>query len=136
MIEAEGYLFYDTEIGKEFDQTVFRVLITKKDNGRISIDDCVKVTHIISPFLDVEEPMSGNYTLEVSSAGIDRTLEKPRHYQLSLGKDVQIVMEDKAKYIGKLINIRGQKILIEDKSAGEIELELSDIRRAKTTFSF
>ena len=136
MIEAEGYLFYDTQIAKEHDQTIFRVLITKENNGKISIDDCVKVTHIISPFLDVEEPMSGNYTLEVSSAGIDRSLEKPRHYKLSIGKDVQIITLDKDKYLGKLIEANSSKIVIEDKSIGKVELNLSDIRKAKTTFSF
>jgi len=136
MIEAEGFLFYDTQITKEHDQTIFRVLITKENNGNISIDDCVKVTHIISPFLDVEEPMSGNYTLEVSSAGIDRVLEKPRHFQLSIGKDVQIITDEKDKYLGKLLKVKGSKIVVDDKSVGEIELQMSEIKRAKTTFSF
>lgn len=136
MIEAEGFIFYDTQIGKEFDQTVFRVLITKENNANVSIEDCVKVTHIISPFLDVEEPMSGNYILEVSSAGIDRKLEKIRHYQLSTGKDVEIIDVDKNKYLGKLVKVEGQNIFIEDKSAGDIKIELSNIRKAKTTFKF
>jgi ribosome maturation factor RimP len=131
MIEAEGLRFYDTQIAKEFDETIFRVLITKESGG-VSINDCVKITHIISPFLDVEEPIKGHYNLEVSSAGAERKLEKLRHYELSVGDEVEISLLDGTKYIGKLSRVSEEKIEISDKSVGEVEIDFSEIKKGKT----
>jgi len=135
MIEAEGFRFYDTQITKENEQTIFRILITK-DSGNISIEDCVEVNHIVSPFLDVEEPMSGKYILEVSSAGLDRPLETPRHFQLSIGQNLKITTSDKSKYIGKLLKVLDNHIILDDKSVGETQIQFSDIRKSKIHFSF
>jgi len=135
MIEAEGFRFYDTQVAKENEQTIFRVLITK-DNGNISIEDCVAVNHIISPFLDVEEPMSGKYILEVSSAGIDRPLETSRHFQLSIGQNLKITTSDKSKYIGKLVKVLENDIILDDKSAGETSIPFSEMRKVRIHFSF
>jgi ribosome maturation factor RimP len=135
MIEAEGFRFYDTQITKENEQTVFRILITK-DDGHISIEDCVKVNHIVSPFLDVEEPMSGKYILEVSSAGIDRPLETPRHFQLSIGQKLKIKTLDKSKYIGNLLKVLDNHLVLDDKSIGETQILFSEIQKAKIHFSF
>jgi ribosome maturation factor RimP len=106
MIEAEGLKLYDTEIVKEGEKTIFRVLIIRP-NGSVSINDCVNITNIISPFLDVEEPVSGKYTLEVSSPGIERILTKPHHFELSIGNiiKVQVKNSNPSKFKGKLISV-------------------------------
>lgn len=135
MIEAEGLRFYDTQVAKEGEQTIYRVLI-KRESGHVSIDDCVKITNIISPFLDVEEPLSGNYNLEVSSPGIDRKLEKLRHYQLSVGEDIEVTTADKTKYIGKLTDVNEESITIQDRVADIVEVKFEDIKKGKTLFTF
>jgi len=135
MIEAEGLKFYDTQIVKEGDETIYRVLI-QKEGGSVSIDDCVNITNIISPFLDVEEPLSGQYNLEVSSPGIERKLEKPRHYQLSIGEEVEVTTNDKTKYKGKLIDVDDSGITIQDRVTDSVKIEFEDIKKGKTIFSF
>jgi ribosome maturation factor RimP len=135
MIEAEeGIIFYDTQVAKEFDDTIFRVMIKRKD-GAVSIDDCVKITNIISPFLDVEEPLSGQYRLEVSSAGIERKLEKDRHFQLSIGENIEITLKDKTKVNGKLLSSNSETIEIETKHGSET-FPFSEVKKAKTVFNF
>jgi ribosome maturation factor RimP len=136
MIEAEeGLNFYDTQIAKEGDKTIFRVLITR-ENGNVSIDDCVKITDIVSPFLDVEEPIRGEYNLEVSSAGIERKLDKVRHYRLSTGEEAEVTLLDGTKYIGKISGTEGEKILFHDKSVGDLEIQFSEIKKGKTLFKW
>jgi ribosome maturation factor RimP len=135
MIENEGFYLYGTEVAKEDSRNIYRVLI-KKENGHVSIDDCVKVTNIISPFLDVEEPMRGEYTLEVSSAGVERKLETKKHYKLSIGENMEIILFSGEKYIGVLKDFKEEKIFLEDKSAGEVEIAFSDIKKARTKLDF
>jgi ribosome maturation factor RimP len=135
MIESEGFLLYGTESVKEGDRNIYRVYI-KKTDGNVSIDDCVAVTNIISPFLDVEEPMRDEYTLEVSSAGVERKLESERHFELSKGENLEILLLSGDKYIGKLVNFENRKIILDDKSVGEVEIYLADVKKAKTKLDF
>jgi ribosome maturation factor RimP len=135
MIEAEeGIYFYDTQVAKENDETIYRVFI-KRIGENISIEDCVKITHIISPFLDVEEPISGHYRLEVSSPGIERRLEKDQHFKLSIGENVEITLEDKSKFEGKLLSFDGEKLSLETEH-GLKTYPLSEVKKAKVVFHF
>ena len=73
-VESLGANLYDIVTTKEHDRNIFRVLVTTP-NG-ISLDKCAEISRMISPILDVDEPMNGEYTLEVSSPGIERKLKK------------------------------------------------------------
>ena len=67
--------------------------------GGITLSDCEAVSRRLSPLLDVEDAVQGEYSLEVSSPGIDRPLVKPKHFQDVLGERVKIRM--KAQYHGR-----------------------------------
>ena len=73
-----GVKFYGTQTQKTGDNLIFRVFITK--DGGVTLDDCVKVSELISPILDVNPPVSGKYYLEVSSPGLERILSDLRHF--------------------------------------------------------
>jgi ribosome maturation factor RimP len=68
-------------VSLEFDsgQRVLRVYIDNEPG--ILVDDCSRVSHQLSGVLDVEDPIPGNYHLEVSSPGLDRPLSKPEHFE-------------------------------------------------------
>ena len=87
-IERMGYELADLEIRTGGRNGLLRLFIDK-DSG-IGIDDCEAVSHQVSAILDVEDPISGNYTLEISSPGFDRTLTKPTHFQRFMGEDVKV----------------------------------------------
>ena len=135
IVEGEGLELFDIEIVKEGKNSIFRIFIAKTQ-GEISIDDCVKISEIVSPLLDVEEPLSGKYSLEVSSPGIERKLTKLRHYQLSIGKDVEITDIEGNRYIGKLKEVRDNTILVEDKTIGDISIPFENIVKGRTIFNF
>src|SRR5690554_7266922 len=68
---------------------MLRVFIDDAEKG-IGIDDCEKVSRQISGVMDVEDPIQTEYTLEVSSPGMDRPLFRPEQYQAFVGHQVQI----------------------------------------------
>jgi len=135
LIESQDLNFYGIENIKENDRNIFRVLI-KSPKGTVSIDDCVRVSNVLSPFLDVEEPMRGEYNLEVSSPGIERKVETMEHFRLSIGEKFEIKTRDDSVYKGVLKSVSNDELTVDDKSIGDIAISFSEIKKAKTYFDF
>lgn len=80
--------------GVEFFQqgkhSVLRVYIDRETEAGISVEDCTEVSRQVGAILDVEDPIAGEYTLEVSSPGWDRILFKPSQYQRYVGEEVNV----------------------------------------------
>lgn len=87
-VERLGYELTDLELKLGGRDGLVRIFIDKADG--IDVEDCEAVSRQVSAVLDVEDPLPGNYTLEVSSPGLDRTLTKPAHFQRFMGKDVRV----------------------------------------------
>lgn len=87
-IERLGYELTDIELKLGGRSGLLRIFIDKDDG--VDIDDCEVVSHQVSAILDVEDPIPGNYTLEVSSPGLDRTLTKPAHFRRFMGEDIKV----------------------------------------------
>jgi ribosome maturation factor RimP len=83
-----GYELWGCEYLSQGKHSLLRVFIDKE--GGIGITDCEAVSKRISALLDVEDPIQGYYSLEVSSPGIPRPLFHKEHYQRYIGNDVQI----------------------------------------------
>jgi len=126
---------YDTEIVTENDHRIYRIYITSKDG--INLDKCTEVTKILSPILDMDPPVDGEYFLEVSSPGIERKLTKPFHFQNSIGELVKIKHSDLGKLKGEILNADEDSVTIKDKSDKEEKtLAYQDILNAKTYYSW
>lgn len=87
-IEHMGYELADLELKIGGKDGLVRVFIDGPEG--IGLQDCEKVSRQVSALLDVEDPLSGHYTLEVSSPGLDRKLTKPAHFQRFMGEDVRV----------------------------------------------
>ena len=105
--------FYDCETASENGKTIYRVFVTK--TGGVSLDDCEKLSRILSPIFDVEPPVSGEYFLEVSSPGLERKLSKTEHFSKSIGELVKITTSEKDKICGKILKFELSVVVI-DKS--------------------
>ncbi len=75
---------WDVQFVKEGADWFLRVFIDKE--GGVSIDDCVDMTHALSPVLDKEDPIPQEYMLEVSSPGLERKLTRPEHFAAFVGR--------------------------------------------------
>ena len=133
IIEANGAFLYDTEVVTEFEETIFRVYVTKV--GGIELDLCATISHELSPFLDVHPPMSEHYRLEVSSPGIERKLSKPVHFQNAVGEKVKLKIIESDKIKGTLISADNSGIVIETKQ-GEERFAYTDLNTCKTYFEW
>lgn len=128
LVKECGVELYDTEIANEHGRAIYRVYITK--NGGVNLDDCEKVSRMLSPIFDVTPPVSGDYNLEVSSPGLERKLEKPKHFISSIGELVKVKTAE-LNLLGRLIKADENSIVVQNDD-GVFEINLSDIKKAKT----
>ncbi len=140
LVKSVNLELYDSVIVNENDETIYRVSVISteiKDGKRagVSLDKCVELTHLISPLLDVTPPVSGDYRLEVGTAGIERKLVNIAHFKKSIGEKVSIVYDTKEKIRGILTNVDGSKITV-TKDNEAVVIEFNDISRAKTYFEW
>lgn len=87
-IESLGFELIELEVRTGGRNGLLRLFIDAPEG--IGLDDCETVSRQVSAVLDVEDPIPGNYTLEVSSPGLDRALTKPAHFQRFTGEDVRV----------------------------------------------
>jgi len=131
VIESMDIGFWGCEYLPAGKNSMLRIFIDK-ENG-VNVDDCGRVSRQISAIMDVEEPISSAYTLEVSSPGIDRPLFTPEQFKMYQGEKVQIrtsmsVMGRKRfKGVMEAINEQGIDIEVD----GEVyEIDFSTIEKA------
>ena len=131
--EDRGVIFYDSENLKENDENIFRVYIHSKEG--VTIDKCTEISRLLSPLFDVNPPLNGEYRLEVSSAGIERKLKEKNHFIYSVGELIEIVTTSNDRLNAKLIKADENSIILLMHDS-EIEIEYSDIKKAKTYFKW
>lgn len=124
---------YDIVTTKENDKNIFRVYVTSKEG--ISLDKCAEISRMISPILDIDEPMSGVYNLEVSSPGIERRLKKPQHFIASLGEKIKLKDFEKNTIKGELVFADDSEIKIKTEHGEEI-ITYDEISSASTYFEW
>lgn len=132
-VESLGANLYDIVTTKEHDRNIFRVLVTS-ENG-ISLDKCAEISRMISPILDVNEPMNGEYSLEVSSPGIERKLKKKEHFISSIGEKVKIKDFATEVFKGELIFADTEKIVVKTEFGNE-EITYDNILSASTYYEW
>lgn len=88
--EGLGYEFVGAEYLSQGKHSVLRVFIDRPEG--ILVEDCEAVSRQISSVLDVEDPITGIYSLEVSSPGMDRPLFSAEHFERFMGRDVKLLL--------------------------------------------
>ena len=100
----------------------------------VTVDDCERVSHQLSGVLDVEAPIRGDYTLEVSSPGLDRVLFKPEQYAAYVGEDVDVRLrfpfEGMRKVVGRLAEASAGEVVVEADGAA-VAVPVEQIRRTR-----
>src|SRR5438552_9587063 len=95
-IEALDYELVDLEIAREGRGGVLRIYIdcrTPDGSPGITVDDCARVSHVVSQVLETHDPIKGHYTLEVSSPGFDRILRTRAHFERFAGERVFVELK-------------------------------------------
>lgn len=137
-IESMGFDFWGCEYMPAGKHSTLRVYIDKKDLG-VTVDDCGKVSRQISAIMDVEDPISNAYMLEVSSPGMDRPLFHPEQYADYAGEVVQIrtsaPVMGRRRFKGEMTSVTEQGIVVE--VDGELyEIDFGQIEKANIVPQF
>jgi len=116
-----------------------KVLVFIDGDESFGIDECSAISHRLGDILEEKQWITENYTIEVSSPGVDKPLKFPRQYPKHIGRDMEVVMKDKAKLVGRLASVDAENIYVvpvggkqknKEKDA-QVKLAFSDIEKAK-----
>ncbi|MDR0806630.1 MAG: ribosome maturation factor RimP [Enterobacteriaceae bacterium] len=129
-VEALGFEL----VGIEFirgRQSTLRIYIDS-DAG-INVDDCADVSYQVSAVLDVEDPITTAYNLEVSSPGLERPLFNAAHYQRFIGEEVSLTLrmgvQNRRRWVGTIKSVEGEMITLNVEGKDEV-FALSNIQKA------
>lgn len=137
IIESLGYQCWGIDFISQGKHSLLRVYIDHV-NG-ISVEDCEKVSRQVSAILDVEDPIPYEYTLEVSSPGMDRPLFKLEQYEQYVGEQLKVKLrsafEGRRNFNGVLQGIEDQQIVLRvDNQEYLLPIEL--VEKANIELSF
>lgn len=128
ILEENNFWLVDVEYVKEADNYFLRVYADKE--GGINVNDLELISRALEAKLDEEDFVSDAYTLEVSSPGLDRPLKKPRDFELSIGKDVELklykAVSGNKEFVGKLIEYNKDSVTIDSDGINTV-FELKDV---------
>jgi ribosome maturation factor RimP len=114
-VEALGFTIWGLEYLSQGRNSLLRLYIDGEDG--VNVDDCAAVSRQVSSILDVEDPISGEYTLEVSSPGLDRLLFQLEQYPAYVGEWIEIRLrvpfDGRRKFKGTLKGVEGEDIVIQ-----------------------
>jgi ribosome maturation factor RimP len=100
----------------------------------VAIEDCEAVSREVSAVLDVEDPITSQYTLEVSSPGIDRPLFVPEHFARFVGEQAKLTLrlaqDGRRRFQARIVAVDGDRITL-DHPAGELVVEHANIEKAR-----
>ncbi|QOL82076.1 ribosome maturation factor RimP [Pseudooceanicola spongiae] len=98
-------------------------IMAERPGGGIEVDECAKISTAVSAILDVEDPVSDNYNLEVSSPGIDRPLTRLKDFDTFEGYEARLETDEmvagRKRFKGVLAGIEGTEVLINIEDRGE-----------------
>jgi ribosome maturation factor RimP len=134
-IEALGFELVDLELAPAGRGGVLRIFIDRhQPDASVTVEDCAAVSHAVSEVLEIEDPIKGNYTLEVSSPGFDRILRKRAHFERFVGErifaELKLPLDGRRRFVGTLKSIGNDSILVEV-DGRPYELPLERIQKAR-----
>ncbi len=120
-------------LGRE--RPTVQIMADRADGQLIAVEDCEAISRAVGAVLDVDDPIPGNWTLEVSSAGIDRPLTRRKDWVRFAGHrlraELDLPVDGRKRISGVILGAEAEHARVRLDDGGEILLPLTDIRRAK-----
>ena len=133
-LSAQGYSLVQVKLTDGARRKTLMVMAERADGVMMGFDDCTEISNTVSALLDVEDPITGAYNLEVCSPGLDRPLTKASDYARFAGQEIKaetiIPINGRKRFRGVLKGIEGNIITMVT-TEGNVELPFNHIRTAK-----
>lgn len=130
-VEETGKELLGVEFISAGNNSVLRIFIDH-ENG-IDVDDCAEVSRQVGAMLDVEDPISSEYNLEVSSPGVDRPLFELSHFEAVIGQTINVKLgmplNGRRKFKGLLVALEDNKLIV-DVDGIDYELAITNVDKA------
>lgn len=119
----------------ESGRRTLQIMAERKDEQNMTVDDCAAISHQVSALLDVEDPIKGAYSLEISSPGIDRPLIKLADFERYTGYDAKaetkLPVEGRKRFKGIISGVEGQDVLITLEEGKTARIAIGNVQSAK-----
>ena len=141
LLAAEGLELLDLEFIKEHGGWVLRMFIDKP-GAAVGVEECSIASNVLNPTLDVEDFIPHEYSLEVSSPGVNRPLKKKVHFERVAGQKIRVktfapIGEPPRKmFVGPLKAVTDEAVTVAVDGAGEFTIHFKDIAKANLEFEF
>jgi len=137
-VSAMGYELLGVEYIAQGKHSRLRVYIDAP--AGIGLEDCETVSHQVSGVLDVDDPIRGQYSLEVSSPGLDRPLFQPDHFARFVGQKVKLRLHQprngQRNFHGRIGAVEGNEVYISMDDGTQLVLSIEDIEKANLVPEF
>jgi len=138
-VTACDFELWGIEFFQQGRHSVLRLFIDTEREAGVSVEDCSAVSHQVSGVLDVEDPIAGEYTLEVSSPGWDRALFKPSQYQRFVGEEVSLrlnaPLQGRRRYKGRIVSV-AETLVTLDVDGVNVDVPFAGIDKANIVPNF
>lgn len=136
IVASEGLELVHVDYRRQGRTYLLRIDIDKE--GGVTLEDCQLVSQQVSAWLDVEDPVPGEYELQVSSPGLDRKFYKDSDYQKFIGRLVRVKTSAAIRglhvIVGRLKEFDGKKIVVTDpvmKKDPDYEIPLAEVKETR-----
>lgn len=114
---------------------VLQIMIERKDRKNLVVDDCAAVSRVVSEILDEKDPIDSEYSLEVSSPGVDRPLTKLEHFERFAGYEAKIETDEpvdgRKRFKGKIVAVEGDEMIALNMDDTEFKIPFRTVAKAK-----
>jgi len=111
-----------------------QIMAERVSDGQMGIEDCGRLSRALSPLFDLEDPIQGEYDLEISSPGIDRPLMRIEDFERFVGHEVKLetaaMVDGRRRWKGRIKAVEGDEIVL-DAEGGEARLKFAQLSDAR-----
>lgn len=136
-LAAMGYDLVRVQVSPGGRYLTLQVMAERSDLKAMTVEDCVKISHAVSPRLDAADPLAGRYTLEVSSPGTDRPLVRLQDFERFTGHQARIELAaplgagSQRRFEGSIVRVTGNQEIELKTEQGDVVLPANTIAKAK-----
>lgn len=133
-LAAEGIELDDLEVVGGGRASLVRVVVDADEP--VDVETVARLSRGLSRLLDERDPVTGPYTLEVTSPGLERTLRRPRHFEKAVGREVKLKLlhpVDGATHVRGVLTGAGDELTV-DTASGPVVVPMDDVASARTVF--
>jgi ribosome maturation factor RimP len=134
-LQSMGYALVRVAIVGAAGRPTLQVMAERNDGAAMAVEDCADISEAVSAVLDVEDPIAGAYTLEVSSPGIDRPLVKKADYERFAGFEARVETSEpvagRKRFRGRVLGTGDDTVRLKLDTGEDVDVPLARIIKAK-----